>query len=82
MADKAAADGGFTGAYIAGKEDYAPLAAYSIEQVGQRLPVQFAHIEVLRVRGDGKGFFGQAEIACIHAMMSAAVRLRNRACHA
>src|SRR4030081_974292 len=43
--EQAAADGGFAGANFACEQDEAAVAAYPIEQMGERLLVTFAHIQ-------------------------------------
>ncbi|EWS63906.1 hypothetical protein Y695_02857 [Hydrogenophaga sp. T4] len=83
LLQKAAADGGLAGADLAGEQHKTATALNAVQQMGERLPVAFAHEEVTRVGRDGEGALLQAKEVGVHARSIAGARSwDNRARHA
>ncbi len=61
-----AGDECLAGADLTGELHEAAALADAVGQMGKRLPVPRAEIEVTRVRGDGKRAFGESEITLVH----------------
>ena len=65
--EQAAHQGGLARAHFAGELDEASALGYSVEQMGQRVGVTLAHVQITRVRSDGERFFRQSEELGVHA---------------
>jgi hypothetical protein len=55
LLQEAAADGCFAGAHIPSQQDEATVAVDTVNQMGKRLLMLPAHVQVARIRRDGKG---------------------------
>ena len=73
-----AADDGLPGAHLARQHDEAPTLADPVEQVGQRLAVDVAEIEVARIRCKRERPLGEPEVLGVHSLAS--VEARERRC--
>ena len=71
LLEQAAAERGLARPHLAGELDEPAALADAIEQMGQRLAMSIAHVEVPRVRRDGEGPLGQLEVRGVHLMASA-----------
>lgn len=69
LLQKASAYGGFAGTDVAGEEDETAVLADTVEKVGQRFPMLFAHIEITGIGSNCEWFFFESEILYIHDEM-------------
>jgi hypothetical protein len=68
LLQEAAAHRGLAGADLAGQQHEAAAATQTVEQMGQRLAVTLAHVEIARVGGDGEGLLAETEVLGVHAV--------------
>ena len=67
LLEQAADQRGLAGTDFAGELNESAALGNAVEQVGQRVGMALAHVQVARVRSDGKGFFRQSEKLGVHA---------------
>ncbi len=66
LLEQAPAEGGLPGPDFAGELDETAPLTDSVQEMGQALAVPVAHVEIARVRRDGKRRFREAEIGGVH----------------
>ena len=68
--EQAAAYRGLTSAHLAGKQYKPATPIHAIEQMRKRLLMALTHIEIARIRRDGKRRFGKTKITLVHGLNS------------
>ncbi len=74
LIQQAARNRGFAGAYFTGQQHKTAVCLKSVQQMRQRFPVPFTHVEKTGIGRDGKGGLFESEIVVVHESDQSVIR--------